>query len=587
MENLYIKNEKKSYDTLKLKNNKQRAFLFITCVSLWGCGGTGQDQGQVSSSSQVFSGLALDGQIARATVYIDANNNGKRDPWEMSAFTDNHGYYSFNPITDTNYCRADASEQDASYCLRSLSPLASTVIRVEGGYDILTSEPFLGQLSRRIDAETMDGTENTIISPLTSIVSNAESADEMHDILSSLGISDVDDLDVNYLDMQNNASEDMDVTLFSTAIKLHKIVTLLSDRINDNYKQIGGSFGAPNDASMLIYSSLAEYILSSGLSLYDIVSNEQSLLHILESSEVDIRATYVDRDYALPTDIDSSSGNSIFNRVTQVAVSISDIVDNLFSDDMILSSDDALGSSRALEALIIKIVDETQLDTSIENAIRFFSDTNNDALVFALLNSLQGEAGDVSGLVGNDFTGEDFDSPEEVEVASSQPIGSEPFSNVSGSTLKVSDLNLGRSDDLNDREVEFYFDGEVGDTQGSFSACAKYIDGAKNDGSLGEVSTQGTLVDGFWSLLGANNEDTQSFSVLITVTFLGSTYQAILKAGGTQIIAGDEYERIRFDFGEELRAWHSKDGIQASTEPWPTTNEECRDRLPLRIQFNG
>ena len=122
--------------------------LCLSAALLSACGGTGQDDGSPSSFTQEFSGAVLDGYLARATVFLDSNNNGTRDAWEAFAFTDNNGYYSFNPDSGIDYCADSATAQQQQYCLVSRTGHTNVVVRVDGGYDVLTGEPFLGQLTR-------------------------------------------------------------------------------------------------------------------------------------------------------------------------------------------------------------------------------------------------------------------------------------------------------------------------------------------------------------------------------------------------------------------------------------------------------
>ena len=72
---------KKSY----FAPSKLSAACLASMLILNGCGSDVQDQGVISQSNQVFSGRAIDGYIARATVFIDSNNNGTRDAWEAWA----------------------------------------------------------------------------------------------------------------------------------------------------------------------------------------------------------------------------------------------------------------------------------------------------------------------------------------------------------------------------------------------------------------------------------------------------------------------------------------------------------------------
>lgn len=555
-----------------------------TIIGLSGCGGTGQDEGSPSGFTQQFSGLVIDGYLARTTVFIDSNNNGTRDAWEARAFTDNDGYYSYNPITDTDYCAENASAEQAQYCLVANIEYSEVVIRVDSGYDVTTGEPFLGQMSRRVNASVEEDVNDSIISPITSLLTSVDTEAERSTLLTSLGIGE-DDLDVDYFNTDGVGS--VNAPLLNTALKIHKVVAVLSDRLTDTYDEIGEDFGTPNDASSAVYPNLAEQIISSGASLDVALSNETTLVSALDAAESSLREVYERKEFDLPADMGSVSSPDAFERVVEVASEFSAVVNTLIDvNDTDFSQSDATGSVRALESLVIKTVNERSniSDASIENAINFLNGDETTTLLGTLLASLSLDSADVNALSLNDFSGADFDSAEEISEAASLAEGVSPFDRVGGMQLKVSDLDLGdRPTNSDDSEVELYFNGEVGDVDGSFQACVKHIDGAdETAGTLGEGNTRGELVEGFWSLLGAREGDVESFSLLITLTFLGTTYQAIMKPAGMETIDNIEYRRIRFDNDGELNVWHSEDGFTEITTI-PSTNEACQERLPTRI----
>ena len=547
-----------------------------------GCGGTGQDEGSPSGFSQRYSGLALDGYLARATVFVDSNNNGSRDAWEPWAFTDNDGYYSFNPKTNTNYCGALATAQQAQYCLISNVEYTNVVIRIDAGYDVITGEPFLGQMSRRVNADVQEEVTNSVVSPITSLLSDVETSADRASLLESLQISEAD-LDVDYLSTDGSGA--VDASLLSAALKIHKVVAVLADRLTDTYTEIGEDYGTPNDASSSVYSNLALQIISAGTSLDVALADQSTLVSVLDAAEATLREVYERKEFTLPEDMGSVSSPGAFNRVAEVAAEFTAVINTLIDvTDATFSLADATGSTRALEALVIKTINEgSTSDPSIDNVITFFGTSTNEALVDSLLTSLSLDSADISALSENDFTGDDFDSVEEVSDASSLGDDVVAFTQIGGLQIRVSDLDLGSAPaDLDDAELEFYFDGEPSDVDGSFIACVKFIDDANIDGSLGEGNTRGELISGFWSLLGATESNVESYSLLITPTFLGTTYQAIMKPAGVEIIEGVEYDRLRFDYDGELNAWHSALGF-TSVESIPTTNEACQQRLPSRV----
>jgi len=568
-----MKNLMKTFSKSKL------AIGLSTALLLSACGGTDQGEGTISTVEQVFGGQAIDGYLARATVFLDTNNDGTRNAWEPFAFTDNEGYYSYNPNTGTNYCATSASAEQAQYCLRTNTQRTDVVVRIDGGYDVTTGEPFVGQLSRRLTNVGEEGVNDTLVSPLSSLMTNVENASEQSTILSSLNL-EMSDLDVNYLNTDGAGTVDSNV--LNAAIKVHKVVTVLSDRLTDTYTEIGEEIGTQNDATSSVYPRLAEQLLSSGSNFDLTVQNATQLTTVLDNAENDLRQVYERKEFTLPADLGSVENPNGFNRVVDVADKLVDIVNTVIDPTSGLNELEAVGGLRAVESVVIKSLNEVGTDNSIDNAASFFMNSDT-TLVESLLTSLSQDNADIVSLVNNDFTGTDFDSVDEVTQASSLPSDVDAFTQIGGLTLKVSDLDLGSApNNLEDSEVEFYFTGATDDLSGAFSACVKHIDDASIDGTLGEGNTRGELIDGFWSLLGATEDNRESYSVLLTITFLGTTYQAILKPSGEETIADVTYKKLRFDNDGDLRIYHSAQGL-VDTTTMPTTNEECEARLPSRV----
>jgi len=558
----------------------QGIMFALVSSTIVGCGGTGQDEGTPSTFSQDYRGLAIDGYLARATVFLDTNNDGQRNAWEPFAFTDNEGYYSYNPNTDTNYCASDATAEQAQYCLRTNTHYTNVVVRIDGGYDVMTGEPFVGQLSRRFGSAD-EGEDIAIISPITSLLSGLEDETEQEDVLSSLNL-DASDIDVNYLN--TDGAGRVDSNILNAALKVHKVVAVLSDRLTDTYDEIGEEIGTPNDATSTVYPSLAGELLRANQSFDITIQDSSSLASVLDSAEQALREVYMRKEFALPIDMGSASNPGDFSRVIDQASNVVDIINSVIDPTATdVLQEQTLGQIRAVESVVIKVLEETNTDTSVENAVSFFGNEGNGDLVSALLDSLSSDSADVSLLSANDFEGADFDSTEDVAASAQLSADTMPFTQIGGLKLRVSDLDLGRGPDrLDDSEIELYFEGEADDLSGAFSACVKHIDDANENGSLGEGSSRGEIVDGFWSLLGASSENTESYSLLITLTFLGTTYQAIMKPAGVETVDQIEYNLLRFDNDGELNSWHSLDGLV----PWqerPTNNAQCEQVLPSRI----
>lgn len=539
------------------------------------CGGSGQDKGTgavVTAKPQTIAGVAIDGHLARATVYIDTDNNGTRDAWEPFAFTDDDGYYSINERTKKDYCASNVSTEEAQFCLRATRNYENVVVRIDRGYDTLTGEPFEGQLSRRVKTIGEGSTKIGVISPITTLLTSVPEADAPK-ILNVLGLK-TNDLDVDYI----GASSGIDSKVLNVALKLHKSVTLLSDKLGDNYSALGSESGTPNDASHKIYEHLATELKNSNQSLDDVMSNPEVLKRVAEKTEEDVKKIYTEKKLALP---ENTSDTKKFDRVTEVAAMLPATTNELIPDNKLINLDQAKGSAKALETVLIKGMKEDKHDPSLDNAIKLITEGSPE-IKQNLINSLSGDTADVSQLAKNSFESKNFETQDKANTAARLPDDAMPFTNVGGYQIRVSDNNLGVApSNLQDIEFELYFNAGQQQTAGTFSACGKYIKKAKSDGTLGKGDTRGELVKGTWSVLGSGNTNA-SYSLLLTFEFLGAKYQAIMKHVGKAQVNGKSMQQLGFDNNDNYRIWDSEMGLQRITSV-PTNSEECKARLPSRI----
>ena len=82
---------------MKFKRNILSLAVYGAVLTLIGCGVTTQDAGTGDSGAGQVSGVAVDGYIALAVVYVDTNTNNKLDVWEARALTDARGYFTYSP----------------------------------------------------------------------------------------------------------------------------------------------------------------------------------------------------------------------------------------------------------------------------------------------------------------------------------------------------------------------------------------------------------------------------------------------------------------------------------------------------------
>ncbi|MDP2139762.1 MAG: hypothetical protein Q8L20_03010, partial [Gammaproteobacteria bacterium] len=164
-------------------------------------------------SANGINSAVVDGYVKGATVFIDANGNGKLDDGEWSATTDDNGNYTLPP--------------DA----------ASGKIIASGGIDIMTNQPFLGVLTAP--------SGSTVVNPLTTILQalvdsgQADSIEaasaKMQSALglpASVNLLTYDPLAVLGDTAASQAAKDAALAIQKTALQLANVLTQAGAAIN-------------------------------------------------------------------------------------------------------------------------------------------------------------------------------------------------------------------------------------------------------------------------------------------------------------------------------------------------------------------
>jgi len=118
------------------------------------------------SVADAFEGRVIDGPVAGALVFVDLNCNNEQDEGEPAGETDAEGFFKVE--------KAEASEG-----------CAPKIISI-GGTDTATGKA-LANLALIADLPT-DGTKAVAVTPLTTVVAAAETAEEKAQVLSALGL---------------------------------------------------------------------------------------------------------------------------------------------------------------------------------------------------------------------------------------------------------------------------------------------------------------------------------------------------------------------------------------------------------------
>ena len=259
-----------------MKSPFTHPMALITLSLLSACGAPSQDGG----SPATLSGLAVDGYVAGATVYLDINGNAVMDVYEPRALTDSEGYFGI-AADGTNYCNSSSSS-DQSHCLKT-GEYSDSLLRIEGGIDTLTGEPFHGVLTRSPDA-----TGSQYTTPLTSLLSQMSSPQvtaflSAENTAAGTSLSQ-DDLLGNPLALSGTTTANQN-HLIRTAWLVHKSAAIIAAELKRRYTDATAANQAlANDFSPYVYQALIsawdaagnpdmQSFLNTGANITDLIDN--------------------------------------------------------------------------------------------------------------------------------------------------------------------------------------------------------------------------------------------------------------------------------------------------------------------------
>ncbi len=364
-----------------------------------GCSVTEQDGG--IGGEATVDGLAVDGYLAGAVVYVDTNDNNALDPWEPSAITDGDGYYSFNPNTNTDYCALPKGETRRVHCLSVTAALGEVTLRVSGGYDLITKEPFEGTMAVKVDLQQAAAGNPATVNPLTSLLDlmdpsaraqwlDTEGLDEAAvrgDLLEGLAVA-ADRSD------ENDPVTATDLDPVRLAWMLHKLVDVFAARLEAAYDadQFGTS-GQPDDATHFVYQALAEVIAQAqqadtSLTTAAILADNAKLAEVLDAAAALITAAGITGTglTATPAQDLAAWGSKLATAVTNMFTGVS-------------TKGDLEARARAIEVIAALMRDSTNITlqdpppAALQNALTLAGDST-------YLANLRSNKVDVNHLVG-------------------------------------------------------------------------------------------------------------------------------------------------------------------------------------------
>jgi len=550
-------------------------------ITLVACGGSGQD-GASDSSSRSIRGLGVDGYLARATVYVDLDSDGMRDAFEPMAFTDDNGYYSFNPLTQTDYCRPSASVEQQEFCLRVPSRLADVTLRVSGGYDLLTDEPFVGSLSRKVNISSLDDSHLTIISPLTSLVDDMTTT-ERAQTLASFEITEAD-LDRDYYNQaatQTNQVSDAatDQKLLSSALKIHKLVGVLTDSIESTYDGDNDdelNLGA--QASAQVYAELGrQFVLATSANTVttaaSLLGNSALIESVANSAGKRIK-NLIEAERKSTTVVEKSAVD--MSRAIEFA-KLGSVIDLSFADlpiDTIPTIDNSKSASKLIDLSVARL----KTDSAAQNSA--LVSTLQDALARSqLLTEVGKESTSISALQDVDLS--DINAVQAKTNRTIEPV----FTDLANTRLVFGQDDVIAKQDF---AAIIYFSTELapqsntlglpgsagfssGTMQNKLVACVRYVDGLKADGSLRDGGTLGSFSeDGSWAI------KKSGYGVLVNLSLAGATRSALVQYDGIN----DQDQHVYFtDLGDEFATWTGSNKPSSFTGIVPSSDAECQTAL--------
>lgn len=529
------------------------ALALAAALGAAGCGSSDKQDQPKGDTSRVVSARVIDGYLVRATVWADLNGNGELDSFEPRAFTDNDGYVSYNPLTETDYCAADAGTALARHCLRlvGVAEDQSVLIRVRGGYDSATGLPFKGMLTLR--TSDLEPGQPLVVTPLTSLLAEADAeapstragVDSILDLLRKAGI--IAD------------AADVGADPFGGQLQLF-IVTQLLEAIDGATGVLTKTMGKgvpsfdPDVHSQLAFAEIMAFVTK--LTDADFIASLKSQ----EAAEALLNG-FVQRVVTLYPELSSVNTSALVavlaKRISQLAT-ISDLVRNLPLEQLSEQERNALARSFALA---LERVRNNPNDAEIDNLIAWLTNQIGEPALGDDVVELGGDDVDVSLLINASI------DPNSNTLSAQATLPADVrsvFASVVNTSFGVS---VNKSDERGAALV--YVSGDAGAAAGTVTVCVRYQDDSGDFDTGSKDDPNGALLlGGNWSLL-------DSRTLVLTVNVVGGARPLMIKGIGAN---GGE-RTYRFDFGSDLTDWSGTAPTAFAPGDVPTNDQECRSVL--------
>ena len=188
---------------------RKRSWLAIACASalLSACGGGGGGPSAFSGASgKSLSGIAVDGYLQGASVFLDVNQNGAQDAGEPSSSTDLNGRFVLDYSALT-------------------VPVSGLSVVVNGGVDSDTGFAFEGNLTASVESAS----QAQVVTPLTTLVDAMVANNLANDVPSAKQqVARALGLTVAQLSIDPVAAIANQPGIYTTAVALQRAIQLMA-----------------------------------------------------------------------------------------------------------------------------------------------------------------------------------------------------------------------------------------------------------------------------------------------------------------------------------------------------------------------
>jgi len=487
----------------------------IAAVSLAGCDVQPQDASG-EDTRQGLNGLAVDGRVAGGKVWADMNNNNKIDDFEPYAYTDSDGYYSYNPLTNTNYCALPViSDEYQRYCLIYGSSVDSIVIRIKGGTDLSTGERLKGVMAMGSSISSSSERSSTplVLSPITTLLQGANSDSDRSNIRSALSITSDADLRLDF----STASDEKSKKFLANSIAVQTMMDVLtsSTEVTDT-----------ETTQINLINSIATQVATQSMAPNVLPSDRLAQIAQTVSTNTTTQTSVASRLAQLNAEIQKIE-TAADTAAVNAQIKASEVVSQLIKKEVSNTDTDAV--KKVLDSGITNL--STTLTTNLNsNTVEFD--------IASITNSLV-DAGKTAVTNDEDFDDTTVDSAvEDSKLASDTTWGGNWF--VMRATAEDSDELAAGS------YIAIHLSGNTDSSNGSIGACVN-VSPSVDEGEVADPEEvfENEYIGGRWSKI--NNG-----MVTLTFNYEGQEFEGTMKAKVATAQSGEYAGNRLYRFSSDI-----------------------------------